>query len=276
MTPAPLLIIQVATATEAKALCAHYRLKRCQRTSSFPLYNNRDKSIYLIESGIGKAAAAAAVASAYYLAGANATTVFLNIGIAGGNLALGTVVAIDKIVDHDSQQHFYPSLIDQNKHSYTTLTTYSIANRNYQQDTLMDMEASGFYQSALKFVSTEQIACLKIISDNNIETQQALNKKAVSELMSNALSSIITCCEAWRHYACQQVARHQLPPHYSTLIHQHHFTEYQQHQLLHLLYQWQSLLPDRSLPLEVEDLNNSKDILRHLQNRISSNPINWS
>lgn len=276
MASAPVLIIQVATAIEAKALCSHYRLKRCQRTSSFPLYNNRDKTIYLIESGIGKVAAAAGVASAYYLSGANATSVFLNIGIAGGNLALGTVVAIDKIVDHDSQQHFYPGLIDQNKHSYTTLTTYSTPHQDYDHSTLMDMEASGFYQSALRFVSTEQIACLKIISDNNIESQRALNKQSVSELMSNALSSIITYCEAWRHYACQQVAQHQLPPHYSTLIHQHHFTEYQQHQLLHLLYQWQSLLPDRSLLLEIEDLNNSKAILRHLQNRISSNPIDWS
>ena len=67
--------------------------------------------------------------------------------------------------------------------------TLSLPSDEYRDDTLFDMEASGFVYSALRFSSAELTQSLKIVSDNRRQ-QTGKNRQRVSELVQAHIESI--------------------------------------------------------------------------------------
>jgi hypothetical protein len=60
--------------------------------------------------------------------------------------------------------------------------TLSQPSEDYREDTLFDMEASGFMYSTLRFSSAELTQCIKIVSDNR-EHKTGKNRQQVSDLI---------------------------------------------------------------------------------------------
>jgi len=106
----------------------------------------------------------------------------LNIGIAGSKTyEKNQGFFIEKIIDIDTGFEYYPDFFDKNA---KTLHTVSKTGKYYS---LVDMEGSGFFEAAYKFLSVENIILYKIVSDT---PSNPINKNEISSLIQNHLHII--------------------------------------------------------------------------------------
>ena len=164
-------LVIVSLPSEAKPLIEHWKLKPLRRNQTeerFQLSHNN--GIYLAISGMGKVRSA--IATSALLASKVCSTpnpIIANVGIAGSSindLLPGTLVYINKIRDFASNVSFYPDVILKHRlpeaplETHDTPVTTQLSNR-----AIVDMEASGFIQSALSFMAPSTVMILTVISD---------------------------------------------------------------------------------------------------------------
>ena len=151
----------VALQREALPLIGYFGLQK-NETTPFILYRN--DSIVLIISGMGTTASA--VATAYGLLHFTPTRI-INFGLAGtsdSRYIPGELYAIDKLIDTCSDKVYH--LHTPADFAATSLHTFPHPQtKKVPKVKLVDMEASGFYEAAVKFLSKKQILIIKIISD---------------------------------------------------------------------------------------------------------------
>jgi hypothetical protein len=143
-------MINIVTALKIEALpiIEHFKLKN--RNSIW-----QNEKFNLIITGSGKIKSA--INTALLLKDFPYFTI--NFGIAGSNcFEVAEGFFIDKIVDTDTGFEYYPDFFKES----TTLYTTSKVGKYYS---LVDMEGSGFFEAAYKFLSVEKIALYKIVSD---------------------------------------------------------------------------------------------------------------
>ena len=183
-----MLIWVAALHCEARPVIDFYRLKKAHAKTPFDIY--RGDEMTCVVSGIGKVASAAACG---WLAGASrdaASLAWINLGCAGAALhEIGAAFTLDKITDADSGQSYYPASIAPSSLPFSPCLTLSRPGEDYREDTLFDMEASGFVYSALRFSSAELVQAIKVVSDNR-ERQTGKNREAVSQLIAAHIESI--------------------------------------------------------------------------------------
>ena len=157
--------ILIALFTEASPIIKSFDLQ-LKHKKPFKIYEN--ENIKLIISGIGNIQAASALT--YLLTKyppKNIDKIF-NIGICASSNKddqIGTIYQIKKIVDK-STNHVY-HLKSERYLQNTTIATYATVQTKIDQKYhLADMESAGFYISAKKFIASENITVLKIISDH--------------------------------------------------------------------------------------------------------------
>lgn len=184
------LIWVCALACEARPIIDRYRLKKSRRDHAFDLYEN--PRMACIVSGVGRLACAAATAWCAARFDAERALAWLNVGIAGAaDFELGTLLQVVQIVDADSGRHYYP--MPTAKPALPTAACLSLARpgNEYPPGFLLDMEASGFAASALRFSSAELVGCLKVVSDNP-RAHTGRDRGAVSALIERRLDAIDT------------------------------------------------------------------------------------
>ena len=261
------IFIYTALPCEAQAFIEHYKLKKDLEVHAFAIYLNND--ICLAVTGLGKSAMAAAVAytQARYISTAH--PVLVNVGIAGHQYyPLGELFLIDKITDIDSQKSYYPVLIRTAPCRRASLQSVSKAQIDYHESELCDMEASAFYETAVRFTSSELTVCLKVISDNQHSSIAAINAKQVSALIAAHLLLIEALLIQTRALAdLMTLAEPQL---FNELLQRYHFTVHQRQQLKNQLLRWDVLSDQQILLLEDTDLMTGKDVLRSLDSRINA------
>lgn len=125
-----------------------------------------DGNISIVITGVGKLNMATAIG---YFAGnglIEADTTILNVGCCAGPIEdIGKSFLINKITD--GSRDLYPDMLvktDIEEREIRTLDT--VLNSGIQDDCLYDMEASSFYLSAIKFVSSDRISLVKTIVDS--------------------------------------------------------------------------------------------------------------
>lgn len=179
--------IVVALSCEAKPIIKHFGLSPQHRDTAYKLYGSGN--INLIVSGVGKHNAAAAT---NYIAGNNTQhTAWLNVGIAGhASKPLGSGFIAHKITDQSSQKYWHPHPIDKLELASEALLTVDHTKEEYLNDTLIDMEASGFYAAACRFTDPDLVQCYKIVSDNQLNTVSNINAVMVSELIQNDMANL--------------------------------------------------------------------------------------
>ncbi len=261
------IFIYTALPCEAKPLVEHFGLKKDVTVRPFAVYINHD--ICLTVTGLGKSAMAAGVAYTQALFASVEHPVMLNIGIAGHkDHLLGCLFLIDKIIDVDSQKSYYPSLIFTPPCPTGSLQTSSKPKFDYDQLHLCDMEASAFYETAVRFSSSELILCLKVISDNQLSPVENIQPKQVAELLAAHLAtveSLLAGTAAWADLITIPE-----PALFEQLVQRHHFTVNERMKLKNQLTRWNVVTNHQLLELDEARLHSAKDVLRWLESRINS------
>ncbi|MFN3235273.1 MAG: spore photoproduct lyase family protein [Gammaproteobacteria bacterium] len=237
----PKINLVIALPCEARPWIDEYRLKLLS-DHRFPIYQNKDQSISLIVSGVGRVKAAAATSYLFMLNHAGPYQTFLNLGIAGGRAEQGAVVLANKLPGVG-----YPFLSSSHQ-----LKTGSLLTVDKPIDSLpdgvdfVDMEAAGFFEAATQLVTREQVQVVKVISDDNQDFSH-IKPAFVTSLIRDAISQIKPVIDSLLDLSARE--RELLPDGalYETLLKRHHFTQYQKHELKSLVRRFQVLFPNRQL-----------------------------
>lgn len=248
---------------EAKPLIEAWQLKLLQRRP-YLIYANHNYA--LVISGVGKIAMAGAVA---YCMGLFKTKqpVLINLGIAGqAHYPIGSLWLADKIIDDTTSRQFFPSLTFLPEQVSCGLKTWVEPTADYQTDLMFDMEASAFYEMAIRFTAAELIVCLKIISDNFDEAIASISEQKVQDWVSNQIQPIDHLVIKLSH------ARQRLPNTDDTVFQQikqtWHFSQTNESKLKLLLQQWQVISEGKRLDWQISEAKNAKQILLWLQNQV--------
>jgi len=255
------VFIFAALECEAKALINKFKLKKENTSHPFSVYKN--ENIVLTVTGVGKVSMASGVA--YVMAGYPdiEMPIMLNIGIAGHKTeALGSLFVASKVTDEDSRKVFFPQLIGNKWPVASEIKSTTMPNTHYSDSCLNDMEASAFYETAVRFSSSELIHCLKVVSDNEEAAIEGINAKVVIEWINihvDKMEQIFKLLQQLR----ESVIPRELQE-YTKIVNQWHFTVSGKVRLKALLRRWSVLSPEQWLKNERIEHENGKDILRKL------------
>ncbi len=265
------LFIYTALECEAKALIRKFELKKDSSVHPFAIYRN--DVMLLCVTGIGKVAMAAGVAYSQALYAKVSNPIMLNIGIAGHkNLQIGELRVASKVIDADSSRVFYPQLIGQSWPESSSVRSTTVANTNYTAEVLNDMEASAFYETAVKFSSCELIHCLKVVSDNESSAVEQITPKRVEQWMAvhqQQLNEIFQFLHTQRQLIIPDALQE-----YEEILSRWHFSVSGQVKLQGLLRRWKVLSGDNWLEKQSVDFASGKQLLRCLQQDIAELKIN--
>lgn len=266
-----MLHIVTALPCEAKPIIKHYQLNGRQAENGFRIYENNE--IRLIIAGIGKCAAAAACA---YLQGAepHSKHAWLNLGIAGHReLAIGEAVMAHKITDSNTGSNWFPAMPFKAPCQTLELLTLEQPNTKYDCNSAYDMEAAGFYSTAIRFNSSELVQVFKVISDNQANPAEQISATQAEQIITAQLNSIDALIQQLTELAQQQQL--QAAPGIAQFQQQWRFSVSQQHQLQRLLQRWQARCQTEIDPAEFNNCKNSKAVIQALKNRINELPLRF-
>jgi adenosylhomocysteine nucleosidase len=127
----------------------------------------RGEGSWLIVSGLGKAATAAATAYLHLLSGGEMGRAWLHVGLGGHRArAVGEGVIAHKISDGASGSSWYPQLVVDSPRPTVPVLTVERVEEEYSLPWLYDSEAAGFFPTACRFSVAELVHCFKVVSDN--------------------------------------------------------------------------------------------------------------
>jgi adenosylhomocysteine nucleosidase len=266
--PSSRIFIYAALPCEAKPLVEHFGLKKATTVQPFAVYFNHD-DICLTVTGPGKSAMAAGVAFTQALFSPFENPVLINIGIAGHkDHPLGGLFLIDKIADFDSKRNYYPPLVFKPPCPTAAIQTASRPQLNYDQQSLYDMEASAFYETAVRFTSGELIQCLKVISDNKLSPAENIQPNEVSLLIA---AHVLTIKTLLAELSClAELIITPEPELFEPLVRRYYFTASEQLQLKKRLARWNALTPIHKPDFGDVRLQSGKEVLRWLDQQISN------
>ena len=153
---------------EAKPIIKIYNMKRNMGCRYFEYFESENAR--LIISGNRKINAAAAIVYMLSQSSIKNCDIAVNFSFGGsfkrntGDLILG-----DKIIDMDAAKTFYPDVLVKNEFIEGIVETYSIPPVQETSADAIDMEASGFFEAASKFLSPNQIQVIKLITSKGVK-----------------------------------------------------------------------------------------------------------
>jgi len=269
----PLVCLVVALPAEAKPVASWFNLKRVQPETGFPVYRN--EHIALVVSGVGKANAAAAIAYLFARFGCPRDRIWVNLGIAGHDtLPVGSVFLAHRIEDVAGGRRWFPPLAIHAPCDTRTLRTLDQPDFDYRHEEAMDMEASGFYATAIRFSSAELVQCLKLVSDNAEQSGQGIRADEVLALIGSGLDVLDELLERLGWLANQLHEARIAPELLERYQERWRFTESQRHQLKELLARWNTLAPaDEPWPERPNELRDGKSVLRRIRQNLDALPV---
>lgn len=183
---------------EARPFIERLNLSKTIGKTYFDKYEGNNISAIL--SGIGKMNSAVATSRLIPQNGVSENDIIVNIGICGSQTdKIGSCFLINKLIDSDTNESFYPDILFKHPFMEGTLITtskpeYRSLNKsskvdNQSENLLYDMEGSGFYEAASKFFSPHQIYLIKIVSDNL--TKEKITGEYVQHLVDEHIENIV-------------------------------------------------------------------------------------
>jgi uncharacterized tellurite resistance protein B-like protein len=166
-----MLNIVTALKIEAEPIIDYFKLK-----STNGIYQNENINLTVTGQGKIKSAINTAVLLSQY------NYFALNIGIAGSNkYEINRGFFIHKITDTDTGYNYYPDIADLNSEEIHTVSKVG------KYFSLVDMESSGFFEAAYKFLNVNEIILYKIISDTPVHKA---DKNEIPELIKSHINII--------------------------------------------------------------------------------------
>jgi adenosylhomocysteine nucleosidase len=262
----PRVFIYAALACEAKPLIEYFGLKKDTGIQPFAVFSNQD--ICLTVTGIGKNAMAAGVAYTQALLAPAAHPALINLGIAGHrDHAVGSLFVIDKIIDADSRKSYFPPLIFTPPCATSGIQTFSTPQLSYDRQYLCDMEAAAFYETAIRFTSSELVQCVKVISDNQASPAENIEPKQATALIAEHAATIANIISELCRLA-DLLAAPEESKLFAELTQRYHFTVSERGQLKNQLSRWTALTDNQTLEFDQTRFNKGKDVLSWLDRQI--------
>jgi hypothetical protein len=242
----PIVCWVVALRVEAEPLIAKLQLRASGKGGGlFPLYSSLAGDVCLVISGIGKVNAAAATA---YLAASlpeDAMVGWINFGIAGsGQVPYGRLVQTGSILDEATGRRWFPGapLSRKNALERKGVITVDHPREEYPEgDTVIEMEAAGFYPTALRCSSIEFCQVLKVVSDGPGNPVSLINKQVVGELCEAATTDLEPWLGGFHELLHSEAELAANPPGYEEWLAATRFSVTQGFQLRRLLQEWRAL-----------------------------------
>ncbi len=260
------VFIYTALPCEAKPLVKYFKLKKDTSVQPFSVYGNNE--ICLTVTGLGKCAMSAGVAYTQALFSSVPHPVLLNIGIAGHrDHALGSAFIIDKIIDIDNRKNFYPPQVYKTLCPAGTIQTASRPQLGYDHPYLCDMEASAFFETAIRFSTAELVQCVKIISDNRSSPADALKPDQAAAFIAAHMTTIDVVIAELIRLADLITAPE--PTMLAELIRRYHFTASERGQLKDKLSRWNCLTGHQSLEFDEKVMQKGRDVLIWLEQELT-------
>ncbi|MFT6006694.1 MAG: nucleoside phosphorylase [Pseudoalteromonas tetraodonis] len=196
----------LALNSEAKPLVDFYRLKKTEQ-GPFAHFVSPDNSVEveLLVAGIGALSMAAGVA---WLAGKSPmrNRVWLNLGVAGhADMALGQIALVHGSADSTQSRAHYPPQVAKWAQSTAACLSFNAPCTDYPGDALVDMEAHAFFNTAIKFSSSEIVQSLKVVSDNRDSNIEELNASKITGLISPHIETIVAYAKALQTLAMRDL-----------------------------------------------------------------------
>lgn len=255
---------------EAQPLIQNFRLTELKQFNLFRIYQSKEKEFSLTITGIGKLNAASAVSYQHASLNTKASDIWLNIGVAGHiNITIGEARLVNKITDEQTQASWYPQILFKSAYDSASLITLDKPSDDYQ-DALFDMEASGFYQMAIRLGTAELIHSLKIISDNSEQPMSTINVDRVKKMIATHVITIESVLDSLKPLALEISSIISEQKEYKEFLEQWHFTQSQRIQLSRLLRQWDLRLPNDKIIQCVSKLKTGKSVLNILREKINA------
>lgn len=254
---------------EAQPLIQHFKLTELKQYDLFRLYQADDKEISLTITGIGKLNAASAVSYHHACIKTYKSDIWLNIGIAGHQeLNIGEARLANKIIDEQNNSTWYPQIIFKVPCKSTTLKSLDTPSTSYE-DCMFDMEASAYYQMALRLGTAELIHCFKVVSDNSEQPARKINTANINKLIALHFTTIDKLIESLKPLSEELISIHAEPENYHRFIERWHFTQSEKIQLSRLLKQWSVLSIRENINEILADAKSGKNVLSLLRDKIS-------
>jgi hypothetical protein len=228
----------------------------------------RSEKAVLVQSGVGKAAAAAATAYLDARTGEVPHAVWLNFGIAGHrSRPIGDIVLAHTVTDAASGQRWYPTRMGAPMRDAAEIRTVDAPETEPGTEALYDMEASGFYPVALRFSTSELVQSVKIVSDHGVFSPSAAR---VRELVESRVDRVADIAEHLERLASAlaPLRRDDL-----ALARTYHarwrFTTTEERRLKRLLARWGTLEPAAErAPSVFDGAPSAAEVLRRLDERL--------
>ena len=261
-----------ALPSEARPIIDRFKLGQPQRTNGITWYENAD--VRLAVSGVGKSASAFAVGVLSGMDRGSAQSLWLNVGIAGHrDASLGTIGIAHRIDDLATAQVHYPAIVFNAPCASFRVACFDRPTTSYHGDALCDMESAAFFAAAIRTSGVEFAHVLKIVSDNNAEHLDALNRQAITELVLGQIDVIAEVAEQLTGFAARVTPA---PVRASTdpILQRWRFSVTQALQLAELERRCALLRPDSAWPpIDLTHCTDARAVLRHLADFIDSEPL---
>jgi hypothetical protein len=181
----------VAFQAEARALVERFSLEPAGE-GPFSVYRGEDA--WLIVSGLGKAAAAAATAYLHLFSGGEMGRAWINVGLGGHSARpVGEGVIAHKISDGASGASWYPQLVVDSPRPTVPVLTVEKVEEEYSPPWVYDTEAAGFFPTACRFSTAELVHCFKVVSDNSDATlSRRMSSTFLEHLIARNLGDLET------------------------------------------------------------------------------------
>jgi len=259
--------IHCALSAEARPLIDAHRLKQIE-SKPFAVYQREND--FLVVSGIGKLACAAAIAYVYGKY-AHPNDVWINVGVCGAKgYETGKTLLVNKLIDVATSKTFYPPLPPLSNLESEILYCVDTPELAYNHPGLYDMEASAFYFTANRFSTAELVQSIKTVSDTDNSGIGHVDKAYVIKCVDALLQPLQSMKAHLLELAESLPSDELVLPIYHELCKRFHFSATQQRQLLPLLNRMFVLQgPEINLD-EMAKIKSSAEVLSQLTQRVEN------
>ena len=115
------------------------------------------------------------------------------------------------------------------------------AERDYEEDSGYDMEASAFYNAAIRSSTAEFIQSYKVVSDHPQASVEKITKAGATQNIAARMDEITPLISTLQNGIADYRKIHVPSPHFDHIAQRWHFSETQKIQLQHLLRRAQVL-----------------------------------
>jgi len=205
-----MIYIFTAIYPEAKELSSLLQLKKENTDGKYQQYIDENGYIRLIVTGTGSISAAIAVSHICTKYHVNNKDMLLNIGLCAvyeKKQYHNDIYICNKILEKETGKSYYPDILYRHDFKESEILTmavlydrretyFDIETNTFNSSTagirLIDMEAAGFYQAAVRYVGPERIIVLKMVSDcGEPEKVSLASIKDIFDKNANKIQSFI-------------------------------------------------------------------------------------